>query len=150
MNDDIEERDSFERLAKSFRDSPHTQVHPEFPDKAKNRLHILRDALAKAPFPANDCPCLWIHSCAKEEWFCLEESIAIGSKETNDLQVTDEYVSGSHCRIEHRNSDYLLIDRNSTNGLYVNGERISRSILNDGDIIQVGKCTLIFVLPEPE
>ena len=150
MNTDLEESGSFESQAESFRDSPHTHVQDDFPEQAKNSLHLLRNVLATAPLPNRDCPHLWVQSSAKEEWFPLEDSpITVGGKDTNGLQVSDEYVSSCHCRLERRDDGWLLIDLNSTNGLYVNGERVSERTLKDGDFIQVGRCSLIFVTPEP-
>jgi len=62
----------------------------------------------------------------------------------------DEQLSRHHARIQRTSDgDYVIQDLLSTNGTFVNGERISRSQrLVDGDRIDVGTTTLIAHLPK--
>jgi len=53
-------------------------------------------------------------------------------------------VSRRHARMFRQGEEHVLEDLNSTNGTYVNGVRISRCILHDGDLIQIGKARLHF------
>jgi pSer/pThr/pTyr-binding forkhead associated (FHA) protein/prolyl-tRNA editing enzyme YbaK/EbsC (Cys-tRNA(Pro) deacylase) len=48
-------------------------------------------------------------------------------------------VSRQHCHIEVRNEGAVLVDLDSTNGTYVNGAKIKRHALQNGDIISLGK-----------
>jgi serine phosphatase RsbU (regulator of sigma subunit) len=60
-----------------------------------------------------------------------------------ELVVADNEVSRSHCRVELRNGEALVTDLGSTNGTYVNGERIARpTILPVGGLLQVGREVL--------
>lgn len=53
--------------------------------------------------------------------------------------LVERVMSKLHCAIEAGPDGFLLVDQNSTNGTYLNGERIERAILKSGDVIQFGK-----------
>jgi pSer/pThr/pTyr-binding forkhead associated (FHA) protein len=53
-------------------------------------------------------------------------------------------ISRRHARMFRQGEEHILEDLESTNGTYVNGVRISRCILHDGDLIQIGKARLHF------
>jgi RsiW-degrading membrane proteinase PrsW (M82 family) len=52
--------------------------------------------------------------------------------------MTDRVVSTRHAVIQAEAGGYFLIDRQSRNGTYVNGQRIEKTKLNNGDLIQFG------------
>ncbi len=54
----------------------------------------------------------------------------------------DRYVSRVHCLIDIRPPRILLNDLGSTNGTFVNGRRVSRSEVRDGDEIRVGRTRI--------
>jgi pSer/pThr/pTyr-binding forkhead associated (FHA) protein len=57
----------------------------------------------------------------------------------------DDYASGRHARVESGLDGTWVIDLGSTNGTYVNGERIQgRTRLHEGDLLQVGDTELRF------
>jgi pSer/pThr/pTyr-binding forkhead associated (FHA) protein len=57
----------------------------------------------------------------------------------------DDYASGRHARVESGLDGTWVIDLGSTNGTYVNGERIEgRTRLHEGDLLQVGDTELRF------
>ncbi|MFL5579924.1 MAG: FHA domain-containing protein, partial [Gemmatimonadaceae bacterium] len=49
----------------------------------------------------------------------------VGRGAHNDVQITDDSVSDSHARLERRESGWIVVDLNSTNGTYAAGRRIS-------------------------
>jgi len=49
-----------------------------------------------------------------------------------------------------RTGQYAIVDLNSSNGTFVNGEKITKRILKNGDEIAIGTVRLIFELPAPE
>ena len=58
--------------------------------------------------------------------FRLERPIAhIGRGPSNEIQLGDESVSGSHATLMRRGAQWVVVDLDSTNGTYVDGERIS-------------------------
>ena len=70
----------------------------------------------------------------------------IGRSDDNVLVLDgDDYASGHHARVESGLDGTWVIDLDSTNGTYVNGERIEgRRRLHEGDLIQVGDTELAF------
>ena len=70
----------------------------------------------------------------------------IGRTEDNVLVLDgDDYASGRHARVESGLDGTWVIDLASTNGTYVNGERIEgRTRLHEGDLLQVGDTELRF------
>jgi hypothetical protein len=57
----------------------------------------------------------------------------------------DEYASGQHARVESGLDGTWVVDLGSTNGTYVNGERVEgRRRLHEGDLLQVGDTELRF------
>ena len=63
-------------------------------------------------------------------------AITIGRQEDNNIIVNDPKVSRHHARIDTGRGGAYLIDLNSTAGCYVNGRRISKSLLKDGDRLE--------------
>jgi pSer/pThr/pTyr-binding forkhead associated (FHA) protein len=54
----------------------------------------------------------------------------------------DEFASGRHARIEPRSDGIWVEDLGSTNGTFVNGERITAERLEPGDVLHVGQTEL--------
>lgn len=70
--------------------------------------------------------------------------ITIGREEGNSIQLNDERVSRFHLRIQKDHDDLVLTDLESTNGSRVNNEEVQLRILRPGDIITIGRSTLLF------
>ena len=70
--------------------------------------------------------------------------IKIGRSSSNDVNINDPMVSGTHCQIIQDDYDnYTIIDTNSTNGTYVNGTRRHGQVkLNPNDIVRIGNTTI--------
>lgn len=68
----------------------------------------------------------------------------IGRSDDNVVVLDgDDYASGHHARVESGLDGTWVIDLGSTNGTYVNGERIAgRTRLHEGDLLQVGDTEL--------
>ena len=63
----------------------------------------------------------------------------IGRDASSDLQVFDPRISRNHAEINRRGNDYIVSDLNSTNGIYINGRRITEpALLRDGDAVEIG------------
>lgn len=75
----------------------------------------------------------------------------IGRDKGNDLVIEDQALSRLHATINSGNRElYGVRDEGTSNGTYVNGQRISVQWLKDGDEIEVGQTVLLFRTPEPE
>jgi FHA domain-containing protein len=70
--------------------------------------------------------------------------VTIGRLPDNLVQLDNPAVSGHHSRIYWTGEQYLVEDKESLNGTFVNNRRVSQSALQDGDVILVGKHTLEF------
>ncbi|MGL5353258.1 MAG: FHA domain-containing protein [Clostridium sp.] len=69
----------------------------------------------------------------------LRGPITIGRKEGNTVQLTDQYASGNHARLIVKNNEVYIEDLNSTNGVFVNEEKIDqREKLRPNDKIRIG------------
>jgi len=68
----------------------------------------------------------------------------IGRSRECDLTITDGNASRRHAEVVQEGDTYLVVDLGSTNGTELNGRRISRQELADGDRITVGGTDLVF------
>jgi len=64
----------------------------------------------------------------------------IGRRSNNDYIINNTSVSGGHAEIRYtpKDNSFLLVDLQSTNGTFVNGKKITKATLHDGDIIEFG------------
>jgi ABC transport system ATP-binding/permease protein len=67
----------------------------------------------------------------------------IGRAPRADFIVDAALVSRLHCRLTAGANDLEVVDLDSTNGTFVNGERTSRALLKHGDRLGVGRVELI-------
>ena len=69
----------------------------------------------------------------------MATAITLGRKENNTVVLNDRFVSSYHAKIYLKNREYYLEDLQSTNGTYVNENKIECNIrLNVNDIIRFG------------
>ena len=76
---------------------------------------------------------------------------SIGRRSGNDLQLVGSDVSRDHAEIALDNNRFLLRDRGSRYGTYVNGEGISEHELKHGDLVRLGRsggAELVFLLDD--
>jgi transcriptional regulator of acetoin/glycerol metabolism len=73
-----------------------------------------------------------------------EEIRVPGQANRLDIKVEDAAMSSSHARIFKLMNGFVIEDRSSKNGTRVNGERITRQTMTDGDIIEVGRTFFIY------
>lgn len=69
----------------------------------------------------------------------------LGRVPDNDLCFENDSVSGHHAEIYHLpDGSFQICDLGSTNGTWVNGQRIQNQILRNGDIVELGEVRLHF------
>jgi pSer/pThr/pTyr-binding forkhead associated (FHA) protein len=73
----------------------------------------------------------------------LPTPISIGRETGNSIQLNDDRVSRFHLKIHQDKDDFVLTDLESTNGTLVNGEESHLRIIRYGDLIRVGRSTLL-------
>lgn len=74
----------------------------------------------------------------------VDVPVTIGREEGNTIQLNDERISRFHLRIQQDHDDLVLTDLESTNGSKVNNEDVQLKILRHGDLITIGRSTLLF------
>ncbi len=66
--------------------------------------------------------------------------LTIGRESTNNIPINDVEVSRKHARLELRGNAYVIQDLGSTNGTFINGQRVTGpQALNPGDSISLGE-----------
>jgi hypothetical protein len=70
--------------------------------------------------------------------------VVVGRSRTCDVRLTDVNVSRRHAEIRQEGTTYWIIDLDSMNGTVVNGRRVERERLRDGDKIVLGSTEIVF------
>jgi len=73
-----------------------------------------------------------------------ERRVVLGRSKECDVQVPDANVSRRHAELRQEGSSWWVVDLDSTNGTEVNGQRVPRAKLSDGDTITLGSTDLVF------
>lgn len=95
----------------------------------------------------NDMPArlIWIQGAGAGQEFPLDDSILkIGRSKENNIALDGLMVSRFHAEIRSQDGNFVLRDLDSTNGSYVNDQRIAEHVLEAGDQIQIGENLLVF------
>lgn len=80
-----------------------------------------------------------------KEYALEDEMVTVGRVDDNTIKVDNMAVSSHHAKLMRENGDYVLIDLNSLNGTFVNGQKVSKWILKNNDFITIGKHTLVYI-----
>ncbi len=130
---EFEGPDYFTGSSTSESTSPGDEIHETFkPPRAKGtrggashkaRIVIISGDDAGATYPIKDI-------------------VSFGRAEANTVVLRDAKVSRQHAKILQKGEDFVLVDLNSSNGTYVNGERIEEHVLTNNDEFQIGDTTL--------
>ena len=79
-----------------------------------------------------------------QEFVISDNVCSIGRIQSNEIHIKDEMVSGHHSKIIRFQNNYFIEDLASTNGTFVNGKRIKKCVLKDGDKISFGRYKMLF------
>ncbi len=74
-----------------------------------------------------------------------KDRMTLGRRPYNDIVVDNLAVSGEHAALQVIGHDYFIEDLNSTNGTYINEQKVKRQILKNGDTIEIGKYVIKYV-----
>ena len=72
------------------------------------------------------------------------ESYTMGRKSGLDLSLNDNMCSGEHAALRFADGEWSIVDLDSSNGTWLNEERIASSVLSTGDLVQIGDTTFVF------
>jgi FHA domain len=74
-----------------------------------------------------------------------KDRTTLGRRPYNDIVIDNLAVSGEHAVLQMNGNEVHIEDLNSTNGSYVNGKAIKKQLLQNSDVIEVGKYKIKFV-----
>jgi len=78
------------------------------------------------------------------------KEIIVGRSSDLDMVLVEEMVSRKHARISYENDSVFIEDLGSTNGTFVNGEKVKRAQLKEGDRVLIGTSILKVIAAEGE
>jgi len=70
------------------------------------------------------------------------DKTTIGRVEDNTFQIGEPSVSSHHCEVVLRGGEVVVKDLNSTNGTFINGEKVSERVLKAGEVLRLGQIEL--------
>jgi pSer/pThr/pTyr-binding forkhead associated (FHA) protein len=77
------------------------------------------------------------------------EKTTVGRVSDNTFEIPEASVSSHHAEIHLRGSDVLIKDLDSTNGTFINGEKISEASLKPGQILRLGMVEMRLETADP-
>lgn len=78
----------------------------------------------------------------------LRKGVTIFGREKADILINDKAVSSTHCQIQYIEGNYHVFDMNSSNGTFVNKQKIKRQQLSSGDVVTIGSTLFSFELSD--
>ena len=84
------------------------------------------------------------------EEYLLERAVIAGRLPSNGIPLKDKKSSREHAKIYQQGQDYAIVDLNSSNGTIVNGQKVTKRVLKDGDEIVIGTVTMRYELLEAD
>ena len=80
----------------------------------------------------------------KGQQFQINRDNLIIGRQEGDVIIKDDTISRRHAEIIKNKGKYFIRDNNSTNGTYINNNRVNQSPLSNGDIIRLGNIQMMF------
>jgi len=121
---------------------------PELPVEQPAQTMIYRaptppveDALPPEPEPQREVVSLTV---AGRQHVVTEPRVVLGRSRDAGVRISDVNISRKHAEVREENSSYWVVDLGSTNGTLVNGKRVDRQRLRDGDRITLGSTEIVF------
>ncbi|MGH7545198.1 MAG: HD domain-containing phosphohydrolase [Gemmatimonadota bacterium] len=78
-----------------------------------------------------------------------DRPLVIGRGSGSDVQLSDPAISRRHALLEVRDDRVWVVDLDSSNGVLINGKRVSRGIVEPGDELRLGNAVLLCSAPPP-
>lgn len=83
-------------------------------------------------------------SSLEAEYLLAKDLVTIGRHPNNIISIQQEAVSRHHAKIERKGDQFVLVDLNSSNGTFINGQKIKSQELKEGDVITLGDAEFGF------
>ena len=82
--------------------------------------------------------------------FCLRPGRqTIGRGDNNDIVIGDLSVSSTHAWLMNQQGHYVVMNTLSTNGTFVNHQRVHEHVIKHGDLLRFGQIEFVFLTREP-
>ncbi len=82
---------------------------------------------------------------SESKYVINKTAVRIGRNKDNDFCLINDSISSHHAELYmKREGSFFIVDLNSTNGVLVNGIKVSQQELQDQDLIELGEVRLIF------
>ena len=86
---------------------------------------------------------------AGREFACTRNDLKIGRSRQNDIVLDHASLSGTHARLlRDASGEWQIVDLESSNGMFVNGEAFGKARLRNGDLLELGEVKLRFISPD--
>jgi pSer/pThr/pTyr-binding forkhead associated (FHA) protein len=117
-----------------------------------NNSQFMARALGKKPLDANRTPAVLLVKSGVKKGTLIELKLPIGvdrewslgRSQLCDVVLEDPTVSNLHAVIRWENGYWEIQDNRSTNGISVNGKKVTRTVFENGDVIAIGNIKMIF------
>ena len=103
------------------------------------RTQVMHETVVGAPWLERESP-----EGRVEKTLVATLPFRIGRNDTADLHIDSSQVSREHAVITRRGNKFQVKDLGSTNGTFVNGEKIEEATLNDGDLLAIAEVEFTF------
>ncbi|QNV39851.1 DUF3662 domain-containing protein [Rothia amarae] len=126
-----------------------SSVSPEQVQRPASVAYLSENARASysPPRPAPSQVVLEING---QNYSCNSLPVVIGRSSHADITVDDTGVSRRHLEIIEQDGVYLAVDLGSTNGSYLNGQKlVGRRELSNGSVLTMGRARIVFRLMVP-
>ncbi len=103
----------------------------------------------QADLPPDFLPLRWL---LQPGGLCLSfnrTDLIVGRHSEADVRLVLPDISRRHCRVVFEDGRWLVIDLNSLNGVYVNGEKVQEGVLRDGDHLRLASVNFVVALEGP-
>jgi pSer/pThr/pTyr-binding forkhead associated (FHA) protein len=107
------------------------------------RLHLVASLLRDAP-PASHGRLLWRDRRGAVRSRFVDRELIVGRGSDCDVAIEGDRVTRRHCAVRLRGGEVEVADLGSANGTFVNGVRVQRQPLHDGDVIAAGGAVVAF------
>lgn len=124
-----------------------TMVFQPGNNKLDSRVRLACKKIINAPKdkPNKDIPCILDTTSTPQKWFVLNsDKCTIGRIQGATINMKADRVSSLHAVVFKKDNEWFIKDENSTNGTFLNGERVTDELLlKNGDIIHIAENILI-------
>src|SRR2546422_837199 len=79
-----------------------------------------------------------------------DAQVSIGRESTNRIRLHDTEVSRRHAEFRQVDGGYALVDKGSSNGIFVNNQKVQEALLKAGDQILIGQTMLVYSTGRPD